>query len=153
MPSDKEENFINKICISIRFALILPHLRADTLDSFVRIKVAGRGWHYGKAFTWRFGFDTLRTSQLPSIDQKQSNSRCHGICPLYPVAILCRKEMDSGYGSLVIYIHIGVRSALLVSINRVMRRPLECETSNRYRFSRFFVLNNVRSILPNQENL
>ena len=37
-----------------------------------------------------------------------------------------------------VYMHIGVGSALLVSINRVMRRPLERETSNRYRFSRFF---------------
>ena len=32
-------------------------------------------------------------------------------------------------------------SALLVSINRVMRRPLERETGNRYRFSRFSFLN------------
>ena len=40
-------------------------------------------------------------------------------------------------GMLVIYIHIGVGSALLVSINWAMREPLECETSNRYRFSRF----------------
>ena len=40
-------------------------------------------------------------------------------------------------GNSVIYIHIGVGSALLVSINWAMREPLECETSNRYRFSRF----------------
>ena len=44
-------------------------------------------------------------------------------------------------GMFGLYIHIGVGSALLVSNNRVMRRPLERETSNRYRFSRFFVLN------------
>ena len=43
--------------------------------------------------------------------------------------------------AIVVYIHIGVGSALLVSNNRVMRRPLERETSNRYRFSRFFILN------------
>ena len=38
------------------------------------------------------------------------------------------------------YIHIGVGSALLVSINWAMREPLECGTSNRYRFSRFSFL-------------
>ena len=47
-----------------------------------------------------------------------------------------------GYSYLVIYMHIGVGSALLVSMSWAMRRPLGRETGNRYRFSRFFFLNN-----------
>ena len=43
--------------------------------------------------------------------------------------------------AIIAYMHIGVGYALLVSTNWVMRRPLERETSNRYRFSRFFILN------------
>ena len=45
------------------------------------------------------------------------------VCLLYPVAMLLLPVSGGEYGSLVIYIHIGVRSALLVSINRAMRRP------------------------------
>ena len=33
------------------------------------------------------------------------------------------QESGSGYGSLVVYMHIGVGSALLVSINWAMREP------------------------------
>ena len=57
------------------------------LNSLIRVKVVGWGWHCGKAFTWRFGFDTLRTSQLLTINQKQSNSRCHGY--VYYIQMLC----------------------------------------------------------------
>ena len=41
------------------------------------------------------------------------------------------------YGNLVIYIHIGVGSALLVSTIMGNARASKSETSNRYRFSRF----------------
>ena len=80
----------------------------------------GWGWHFGKGvylalWFWRFG-----TSQLHKVNQKQSNSRCHGICKLSPRtdAMLPRRLAYSR-----VYIHIGVGSALLVSINWAMRRP------------------------------
>ena len=54
---------------------------------------------------------------------------------------------------MVVCIHIGVGSALLVSTNWAMRRPLHRETSDRYRFSRFsFYIKGIKS-LPNLENL
>ena len=62
---------------------------------------------------------------------------------IIPVVILyCN---GSRYSNMVVYIHIGVGSALLVSINWAMREPLECGTGNRYRFSRFsyIIINKV----------
>ena len=94
------------------------------LNSLIRVKVVGWGWHCGKAFTWRFGFDTLRISQILSVNQKQSSGRCHGICLLSPIAMLLLLVGGRAHGSLVVYIHIGVGSALLVSINWAMREPL-----------------------------
>ena len=38
-----------------------------------KAKVSGRGTYILKAFSERFGFDALRTSQLPIVCQKQSN--------------------------------------------------------------------------------
>ena len=66
----------------------------------------------------------LRNLANSLIDQKQSNSRCHGICKLYPIVMLLLPVNGKEYGNLVIYMHIGVGSALLVSISRAMREPL-----------------------------
>lgn len=121
----------------INLLLPLLHLRADALIHLYGLRGLGGDDIMGKAFTWRFGFDPFGTSQLLMISQRQSNSRCYGICLLYSFIILYRNR--GGY-SVVVYIHIGVRSALLVSTNRAMRRPQKGETGNRYRFSRFSIL-------------
>ncbi len=68
-------------------------------------------------------------------------------------AMLLLPVSGGEYGNSVIYIHIGVGSALLVSINWAMREPLECETSNRYRFSRFSFYLYKGASSPNLENL
>ena len=134
---------LRKVEENLLFRLAFTKFAASSCRYLVFIRefgVAGWGWQCGKAFTWRFGFDPFGTSQLLTISQRQSNSRCHGICLLYSFIIPYRNR--GGY-IVVIYIHIGVRSALLVSTNRAMRRPQKGETGNRYRFSRFFVLNNT----------
>ena len=86
----------------------------------------------------------LELRNFSTVCQRQSNSRCHGICKLCPDAMLLLPVSGGEHGSLVVYMHIGVGSALLVSTNWAMRRPQKGETSNRYRFSRFsYIYNKV----------
>lgn len=97
-------------------------------------RLGWRGWEgriYIKAFTERFGFDCLRTSQLPTVRQKQSNGECPwGV--LYTTVIGSTLEEKRGGIKDRLYIHIGVGlSTLLVSTNRAMRRPSNSGTGDR----------------------
>ena len=85
---------------------------------------------YIKGVTVRFVFDAVRTSQIPSISQKQSNGNAPRWC------IIC--ILASCWHELYIGIGVGL-SALLVSTNRAMRRPLLRGTSNRTGSHAFFV--------------
>ena len=74
-----------------------------------------------KAFTWRFGFDSLKLRKLQIVRQKQSNGRCPW--DMNCTRLLCYAVTTVYAWQFLVYIHIGVGSALLVSTNRAMRRP------------------------------
>ena len=75
-----------------------------------------------------------------NVRQKQSNGRCHGICLSYPYAMLLLPVIGRGYGDWVVYIHIGVRLRVARFDEQGNARAFNCETGNRYRFSRFFYI-------------
>ena len=75
MPSDKEENFINKICISIRFALILQHLRADTLIHLYELRWQGGDDMVERRLLGALVLTLLELRNFTTVCQKQSQER------------------------------------------------------------------------------
>ena len=91
---------------------------------------------YIKGVSVRFGFDILRTSQIQTISQEQSNKDrpwdvyIHFLSALGRQPPCCLLGVTDGGSGTIYNIGVGL-SALLVSTNRAMRRPSECGTSNR----------------------
>ena len=81
------------------------------------------GYIYIKGVTVRFGFDVLELRNFTIICQKQSNGDAlWDVYTLHPEHSRIRMCLGNCSGMLVIYIIVGL-SALLVSTDRVMRRP------------------------------
>ena len=75
---------------------------------------------YIKGVSWRFEFDAIRTSQLQSVCQKQSNGNA-------PTGVLYAFRWLMGISCILCWCWLNIHSvglsALLVSTNRAMRRP------------------------------
>ena len=75
---------------------------------------------YIKGVSWRFEFDAIRTSQLQSVCQKQSNGNA-------PIGVLYAFRWLMGISCILCWCWLNIHSvglsALLVSTNRAMRRP------------------------------
>ena len=92
------------------------------------------GTIYIKGVTERFDFDSLRISQVHRLVKNKATGTPYGVFIMYsPWCVLT----EDAKGRLYTNIGVGL-SALLVSTNRAMREPLDCERVTALA-SRFFV--------------
>ena len=115
------KNFVDSIII-VTFAVSYPYWK-------LQLGEGGMDNIYIKGVTVRFGFDAIRTSQLPNVCQEQSNGNAPRVYCIYALIVITCLLLVMQLVIPYTYIYVGL-SALLVSTDRAMRRPTNRGTSD-----------------------